>query len=189
MRDDRFAVGTDQVRRSPTEMTSATCHAAKVEQSGTLPNVTVEDFAARLRELRSLSGLTQAQLAEAMNMSIQAIQSWEDASKTPRPRSVIKLARALRADVNELLQLLGYEQVDVTGQTPGSEYWSQLEEIWSELTSAQRRAFIALMESIITDDAPEPASSHHPRRPGMRVRPGSGEVPDPRNDRGSSGDV
>lgn len=60
-------------------------------------------FAMRLRSLREIAGLSQAQLADEVGVSQAAIGQWERGEFMPRRRNVIALAKALGADVELLL--------------------------------------------------------------------------------------
>ena len=52
-------------------------------------------FAEKLKELRSLAGLTQTQLAEASGSSLGAIRGYEQGDRVPLLPAAVKLARAL----------------------------------------------------------------------------------------------
>ena len=56
----------------------------------------------RIVELRKLRNLSQGQLAEAMDVSRQAVSKWENGQSTPDPLKIIKLAEFLDTDVEFL---------------------------------------------------------------------------------------
>ena len=56
----------------------------------------------RIAELRTLSGLSQNQLAKAMNVSRQAVSKWESGQSTPDPMKMIHLADVLDTDIEYL---------------------------------------------------------------------------------------
>lgn len=57
----------------------------------------------RIRELRKQSGMTQAQLAEKLEMSRQALSNWEKGSCEPDYLGILGLCKALNVDANRLL--------------------------------------------------------------------------------------
>jgi len=147
----------------------------------------VNEFADRLRRLRERAGLTQEQLAAKAGLSYQAIQSYETRSNPTKPKrlNVIKLARAVRWDPDEALELLGYELLDEDERAqPRDEQRDRLDEMWPYLTERQKTALTDLVASI---------AAQHPLPPkavtnrGLKLKPGSGEIPGPRDNNTSSG--
>jgi len=63
----------------------------------------VSDFGKRLYELRTERGLTQAQLADAIDSSQRSISHYETVADYPPPQVIIALARALKVSTDELL--------------------------------------------------------------------------------------
>ncbi len=62
-----------------------------------------ETFGERLRALRKKSGLTQEQLADAVNVSLKTVQRWEFNERQPRIEEVKALAKALGVSEADLL--------------------------------------------------------------------------------------
>lgn len=56
----------------------------------------------RIILLRTQSGITQAQLATAMNVSRQAVSKWENGQSVPCAAKMIKLADILNTDIEYL---------------------------------------------------------------------------------------
>lgn len=56
-----------------------------------------------IKELRKQSGMTQAQLAEKLEMSRQALSNWEKGSCEPDYLGILGLCKALNVDANRLL--------------------------------------------------------------------------------------
>jgi len=56
----------------------------------------------RITELRKARNISQNQLAEAMEVSRQAVSKWENGQSTPDPLKIIKLAEYLDTDVEYL---------------------------------------------------------------------------------------
>lgn len=155
--------------------------------SGTLPDMAVEEFANRLRRLRTKAGLTQAALAEKVGLSFQAVQGYEDQKNPTKPRrpNAIKLARAVGwEDVDEALRLLDYDPLDADERAePSDPHRDRLNELWPYLTEQQRGLLVDLLASMIV---PHTAASKGVIR---RLAPGSGrlKLPGQRGDNGGSG--
>ncbi len=62
-----------------------------------------ETFGNRLRALRKKAGLTQEQLAEAVNVSLKTVQRWEFDKRQPRMEEIKALAKALGVSEADLL--------------------------------------------------------------------------------------
>lgn len=61
------------------------------------------DFSANLKRHRQAAGMSQAQLAEKMNVTRQTISSWERGNSYPDLGSLTRLAEVLGIGVEELL--------------------------------------------------------------------------------------
>ena len=61
------------------------------------------EFAERLKTLRKQVKLTQAQIAEKLNISQQAYASWERGVKKPTQDNLVKLSKILYVSVDYLL--------------------------------------------------------------------------------------
>ena len=62
-----------------------------------------ETFGQRLRRLRKKQGLTLADVAELIKVSLKTIQRWEQDTRQPRADDIKKLAAALHVTEDELL--------------------------------------------------------------------------------------
>lgn len=58
----------------------------------------------RINQLRKLSGMTQEQLAEKLNVSRQTISKWESDSTTPDLESIVKISRIFHMSLDDLLK-------------------------------------------------------------------------------------
>lgn len=142
----------------------------------------VAAFADRLRRLRERAELTQEQLAAKTGLSYQTIQSYETRNNPTKPKrpNAIKIARALRWDIDEALGLLGYEPLDEDERAqPRDEQWDRLDDLWPYLTEQQRFHLVNLIECMVVKPAQPPKGVVNR---GIRLRPGSGEVPGQRGD-------
>ncbi|WP_049518554.1 helix-turn-helix domain-containing protein [Streptococcus parasanguinis] len=61
------------------------------------------EFAERLKTLRKQVKLTQAQIAEKLNISQQAYASWERGVKKPTQENLVKIAQILNVTVDYLV--------------------------------------------------------------------------------------
>ena len=59
-------------------------------------------FGDRIIELRTLCGMSQNQLAKAMDVSRQAVSKWETGQSTPDPAKMIRLADVLETEIEYL---------------------------------------------------------------------------------------
>lgn len=64
------------------------------------------DFSHLLRKIRERKGLTQAQLAQALNYTQQAVAKWEANAATPDPDTLRKIAKVLEVKMSDLLEPL-----------------------------------------------------------------------------------
>ncbi len=58
----------------------------------------------KLSQLRKLSGMTQEQLAEKINVSRQTISKWESDSTSPDLESIVKISRIFHVSLDDLLR-------------------------------------------------------------------------------------
>lgn len=57
----------------------------------------------KINQLRKLSGMTQEQLAEKLNVSRQTVSKWESGGTSPDLDSVIKVSRIFHVSLDDLL--------------------------------------------------------------------------------------
>jgi transcriptional regulator with XRE-family HTH domain len=89
-------------------------------------------FGVRLFQLRSRIGITQAELAEKANLSIDSISRLERGERAPSLESMETIASALGVDPMELLNFKGKELVAL------AEGPSELLELWNLLRNKKR---------------------------------------------------
>ena len=58
----------------------------------------------KLNQLRKLSGMTQEQLAEKIDVSRQTISKWESDSTSPDLESIVKISRIFYVSLDDLLK-------------------------------------------------------------------------------------
>jgi transcriptional regulator with XRE-family HTH domain len=57
----------------------------------------------KINQLRKLSGMTQEQLAEKLNVSRQSVSKWENGGAAPDLESVVKISRLFQVSLDDLL--------------------------------------------------------------------------------------
>lgn len=60
-------------------------------------------FGAKLQKLRKAAGMTQEQLAAALEVSRQAVSKWETDEATPDTEKLVRIARLFDASLDEML--------------------------------------------------------------------------------------
>lgn len=58
----------------------------------------------KLSQLRKLSGMTQEQLAEKINVSRQTVSKWESDSTSPDLESIVKISWIFHVSLDDLLK-------------------------------------------------------------------------------------
>ncbi len=58
----------------------------------------------KLNQLRKLSGMTQEQLAEKINVSRQTISKWESDNTSPDLESIVKISKIFHVSLDDLLK-------------------------------------------------------------------------------------
>jgi transcriptional regulator with XRE-family HTH domain len=97
----------------------------------------VRQFAAKLKELRSTRGMTQADLAQKAGISPTYVSELENADSTPGIDLIDRLARALGVDAAELLPTKGTDPLPVLKE--------QAEELFGKLlTGGDKETFLKL---------------------------------------------
>lgn len=62
----------------------------------------MKPFSQKVKDARNELGLSQTQLGEAAGVSLRTILAYEKGEKTPRPATMLKLAKALKVSVKFL---------------------------------------------------------------------------------------
>lgn len=64
-----------------------------------------EQIGRRIQELRKLTGMTQEQLAEKINISRQTLSKWETGATMPDVESIVRLCEIFQITPNDLLDI------------------------------------------------------------------------------------
>lgn len=73
-----------------------------------MPPTEVGELARSLKSAREAKGLTQGELAAALQLGQQTVSKWETGAAKPRPQVVAALAQVLELSPARLLALAGY---------------------------------------------------------------------------------
>lgn len=69
----------------------------------------------RIKELRKAFGLSQVELAKALNVSKQCVSNWENDNVLPSIEMLVKLAEYFNVTTDYLLCLENKDMVDLSG--------------------------------------------------------------------------
>ncbi|MBQ6239629.1 MAG: helix-turn-helix transcriptional regulator [Firmicutes bacterium] len=86
----------------------------------------------RIAELRVSRGLSQAQLAKSLNLSVKTIKNWESGISDPSAKNIIQLAEVFSVSSDFLLGIESNRTVSLNG-----------------LSSQNQELFIAIAEAYI----------------------------------------
>lgn len=103
----------------------------------------------RIRQARRKSGMTQAQLGEALGTSGQAIQKYEKGENNIPSNKLFELAHVLRVPAAELVggaeaNAVFVAALDACGPSP-----SELIELFNQLRPSERQAVLDLMKTMV----------------------------------------
>jgi transcriptional regulator with XRE-family HTH domain len=103
------------------------------------------DFGRRLHALRTARGMTQIELAEAIDSSQRAISHYETVADYPPAAVIVDLARVLRVSTDELL---GVKKTKVPRESPEvRRLWRRFQQVL-DLPEKDRRAIIRMINSL-----------------------------------------
>ena len=73
----------------------------------------------RIKELRKAFGISQVELAKALNVSKQCVSNWENDNVLPSIDMLVKLAKYFNVTTDYLLCLAEKDMVDLSGLSEG----------------------------------------------------------------------
>ena len=73
----------------------------------------------RIKELRKAFGISQVELAKALNVSKQCVSNWENDNVLPSIDMLVKLAKYFNVTTDYLLCLEEKDMVDLSGLSEG----------------------------------------------------------------------
>jgi transcriptional regulator with XRE-family HTH domain len=108
--------------------------------------IEMEGFADRLREARAARGLTQARLAELLDVSPRVYNRWETSAAVPRLDTLVKIADILDVTLDELV---GRKEPDSdTLRIRNPELHSLYRQI-DRLSDEDQQALVVLLDSLV----------------------------------------
>ena len=108
--------------------------------------IDMDGFGERLREARSLRGLTQARLAEMLGISPRVYNRWERGAAVPRLDTVVRVAEILDVSLDELVGLKETDASEFHLRNP------ELHNLYREvdrLSDEDQQALVVLLDSLV----------------------------------------
>jgi len=105
------------------------------------------EFGRRLTALRQARGLTQVQLAQAIDSTQRVVSRLETVAEHPTVPLLVAIAKALKVTADELLGLKAPPKLDVAPQPPEEKrLWKKLRLV-AQLPERDQRAVLRLIDS------------------------------------------
>lgn len=98
----------------------------------------------RIRDVRQQRGLTQAELAQQVNMSLKHIGAIECGIRLPSLDTLITIANSLQVDTNTLLQ----DSLTVSTQIESSALWEQI----ARLSPQKQKKILRMVQILVEED-------------------------------------
>ena len=95
----------------------------------------------RIRDIRQQRGLTQAELAQQVNMSLKHISAIECGIRLPSLDTLVTIANELQIDTNTLLQ----DSLTVSIQIESSTLWAKVE----SLSPQKQKKILRMLQLLI----------------------------------------
>lgn len=105
-----------------------------------------QELGERLRIVRTVKGLTQAELGKAVGLSFQQIQKYEQGSNRVSASMLLQLSRALNTDFSAMVAPNGGSPSD----TIKSMDQEQLLAAYAQLSPTRKRLVLDLAQALIT---------------------------------------
>lgn len=118
-----------------------------------------QQFGSRVRSLRKMRGLSQEELSEAIDKSVDTVSNIERGALATRLSTVQKIATALRVEVRELFE---FGPGETRAGTSPNELIGELLELVSPLEPKAQRAILSIARVVVELSPPQKPS----RRPG-----------------------
>jgi transcriptional regulator with XRE-family HTH domain len=111
-----------------------------------------DSFGERLRRLRTASGFTQQELADAAGTSQRMIAYYETHSGTPAAPVLLKIASALKVKPEELMGLKAEQEASRVSSPQNLRLWRKLRKV-EKLSPADRRQVLQLIDALFERNA------------------------------------
>ncbi|MFI0645497.1 helix-turn-helix domain-containing protein [Escherichia coli] len=108
--------------------------------------VFITELGRRITTLRKDAGMTQTQVAQALNVSQQAVQAWEAGRRRIQISILPAVARLLAVSLEDLL---GEEPEKITRKRGPAPKWQQLIEEIDSLPKAKQKMISEMLSALI----------------------------------------
>jgi transcriptional regulator with XRE-family HTH domain len=108
--------------------------------------IDMQEFARRLRDTRSARGLTQARLAEMLEVSPRVYNRWERGAAVPRLDTLVKIAEILEVSLDELV---GRKEPDLDALSIRNPELHSLYKEIDRLSDEDQQALVVLLDSLV----------------------------------------
>lgn len=105
------------------------------------------EFGRRLVQLRQARGLTQVQLAAAIESSQRVISHYETVAEYPTVHALVSLAKVLHVSTDELLGLKTPARVEIPKQPPEEKRLWRHMKLVAKLPERDQRAVLRLIDT------------------------------------------
>jgi transcriptional regulator with XRE-family HTH domain len=105
----------------------------------------MQEFAARLREARLARKMTQARLAELLEVDTRVYHRWERGGALPQLDAVARIAQVLQISADSLLGLDAAKDAPVIHNPRLHALWQQVD----SLSDEDQQALFVLMDSVL----------------------------------------
>jgi transcriptional regulator with XRE-family HTH domain len=105
----------------------------------------MQEFAARLREARTARKMTQARLAELLEVDRRVYHRWERGGALPQLDAVVRIAQVLQISADTLLGLDTAKDAPTIHNPRLHALWQQLD----SLSDEDQQALFVLMDSVL----------------------------------------
>ena len=115
-------------------------------------NISPVNFAIRLKELRENRNLTQAELAEQLNIGISTIGMWESTQRTPTAKMLLKLISFFDCTLDYLLGKTDDVGAVVSPIDSSDPREKELLSMFRQMNTAQQNRFLGIAEGMIEEN-------------------------------------
>ena len=105
----------------------------------------MQEFASRLREIRQARKMTQARLAELLNVDRRVYNRWERGAASPQLEAVVRIAQVLHTSVDALVGLEAVPDTTLVHNPRLHKLYQQMD----TLSDEDQQALFVLMDSLV----------------------------------------
>jgi len=105
----------------------------------------MQEFASRLREVRQARKMTQARLAELLEVDRRVYNRWERGASSPQLEAVVRIAQVLQTTVDALVGLEDLKDSTLVHNPRLHKLYQQMD----TLSDEDQQALFVLMDSLV----------------------------------------